>query len=257
MQHVVSFGGEADRERPVRTQCGHLRQNVGIAHQLQRQRVMGFLDFLLRRAGGAIIGDGGGGDENVRSLGSRHDRLVHFDRTIHVDSFDTGWGLEIDRTADQDHPRARHRRRPGHGEAHFPAAVVADEAHRIERLAGRAGGNQHGQSLQVMKRERRGRRIRDGRFRVDFGHALPSTEQFDDVTTQFHRLQHPPSADFATSLFADSRPPDVYAAPRQQPTVVLGRDVLPHQPIHRRRHRNRLVGGQTQRAEQIVGHAVG
>ena len=135
--------------------------------------------------------------------------------------------------------------------------MVADEAHRIERLAGRAGGDQHGQSLQVMGRERRGRRVRDGRFRADFGHARPSTEQFDDMTAQFHRFQHSPSADFTASLFADSRSPDVYAAPRQQPAVVLGRDVLPHQPIHRRRDRDRLVGGQTQRAEQVVGHAVG
>jgi hypothetical protein len=94
-QYVMRFRRETDGERPVRTQGRHFRENVRVANQLQRERVLGFLDFLLGGLSRAVIGDRSGCDENIRLPDPMHHRFMHLNRAVHIDPLDTGRGFKL------------------------------------------------------------------------------------------------------------------------------------------------------------------
>ena len=113
-------------------------------------------------------------------------------------------------------------------------------------LAGRAGGDQHGQSLQVMGRERRSHR-----FAMDgSGGFRPCPPEHRAVRRRPHNLHRPnirPAPISPQACSPTPRSPDVYAAPRQQPAVVLGHDVC---------HIRRFIAGATAIGWSVARHSV-
>ncbi len=87
-----------------------------------------------------------------------------------------------DRTGDQRHRRAGLGRGTREREAHLAARPVGQAAHRIDRLEGRAGGDQHGAALQHLRLEER-----------------------DQLGEQLLGLEHPAVADLAAGLVAARR----------------------------------------------------
>ena len=134
----------------------------------------------------------------------------------------------------QRHCRARFGAGARQREAHLAGTRVGEAAHRIERLEGRPGRQQHPLAGQRL-------RLQEGDQRVE----------------QFLRFQHAALADFAAGLLASSRTENGDAVGCQLRDVALRRRLFPHLPVHRRRHQQRAVARQAQRGQQIVGHAVG
>ena len=133
----------------------------------------------------------------------------------------------------QRHVGAGLARRRGHREAHLSRAAVGQIAHRIERLAGRAGGDQH----------------------IETGQQARVRRRFEEARRELVRFPHAALADLATGLVAGGGSEHAHAAGHQGVDVRLGRLVGPHDPVHGRRQHDRRLGGEAQRREQIVGAA--
>ena len=113
--------------------------------------------------------------------------------------------------------------------------AVGDDAHRVDRLPGAAGGDQHPHARRGRWACRRRRARRLGRGHDVGGIGEPSLA---DV-----------AAGEATGLGVDH----VHAAPAQRGEVLLHRGVLPHLGVHRRRHQHRGAGREQRGGEQVVG----
>ena len=142
----------------------------------------------------------------------------------------TGWSAVVTSTT----ARARGGPRRRDRVAHLPRRPVADEAHRIDRLAGAARGD-----------EDRAAGERTGRPREQREHAC------DDAL----RVGEPAGADVAAREAAVLGLEHVHAAPAQRREVLLHRRVLPHLGVHRRAHEHRRARGEQRRGEQVVGDA--
>ena len=120
----------------------------------------------------------------------------------------------------------------GEGVALLARRAVAEEADRVERLAGAARGDEHRQAGEVL----RGQDGVDGRH-DPFGRGEPSGA---DVT-----------AGEATGLGLD----DVHAPALQRRQVLLDRGVLPHLGVHGGAQHDRRPGGEERGREQVGGAA--
>ena len=226
---VLGLGGETHGEgglRPARD----LGQDVGIAHQPQGQRLGLFLDLLPGDFGRAVVGHCGGGDEDVDALDARAHGLVHGLRRLDPHEFDARRGRKGGRAADQHHLGAGLVRGLGQGIAHAARAAVAEKAHRIERLAGRARRHQHPASGEPRRCE-------------------GSLERGDDGL----RFLHPALAGLAAGERSARRLQDAHAALAQHRDIGPGGRVCPHGRVHGRGHHHRGAGGQAQGGEQVVG----
>ena len=116
----------------------------------------------------------------------------------------------------------------GQREAHAAGGAVADEAHRVDRLAGAAGGDQHAHA-----RERR-----PGRGRPS--HNAPPPPRAASGGSGSRPAPHSPREPSAPVPGLEH----VDAARAQGLDVGLGRRVLPHVVVHRRRHEQRATRGQ-------------
>ena len=111
--------------------------------------------------------------------------------------------------------------------------MVRDEAHRIQRLAGRTRGDQRAPA---------GERPVAPQHRVDGG---------DDLD----RLRHAAGAVFVAGHGAVVGTHEDDTAFLQRFDVGHGRGVGPHAHVHRRRREHRLVGGEQHGGGEIVGQA--
>ena len=136
---------------------------------------------------------------------------------------------------DQGHRGAAVARRPRQGEAHLAARAVAEDAHRIERLAGAAGGHQAALSGQV---------------------AAPA-EQHADVPDQGVRLQHAALAACPGGVASAGRAGHGHAIRLQLRDVAPGGGMAPHLRLHRWRHQHRRAGAEHGEREQVVRQSVG
>jgi hypothetical protein len=119
------------------------------------------------------------------------------------------------------------------GEAHLAARPVRQPAHRIDRLEGRARGDQHRAALQHLRLEER--------------------NQFGE---QLFGLEHAAVADLAAGLVATRRAEDDGAVGTQLRGIPLRRRMRPHLAVHRRREQQRTAldrPRQAQQAQQIAG----
>jgi hypothetical protein len=162
-------------------------------------------------------------------------RGVHRARVDHRDHLDAERRRERHWTLDQRHLGAAQPGRAGDGVAHPARRAVADEAHRIERLVGRPGGDHERAAGEVLRREDEAGRL-------------------DDVG----RLGQPPGPGPAAGEEAVARPdhlrPD---GVDQAADVRLGERVAPHVDVHRRGEQERRPGREEDGGHRVVRHAGG
>ena len=233
VRQIVGFGGKAG-DVELGLGGAYRADHIGGALQLQHQLLRLLLDFAFLELARAVVGNRGAAHEDVRFSRSGEAGLQHLRGGFHVAALHPGRRGQGHRPGDQLHPRAQCGQRLRQGEAHFSGRAVAEHPHRIDRFPGGAGVDRHPHAGQ-----------RPGR--------QAALQLFADL----QRLTHAPSADFTAGLVAGLGADQLDSALLQGGDIGLGGRVGPHQAVHRRRHENRLVAGQTQRAEQIGSGAVG
>jgi hypothetical protein len=123
----------------------------GVRRELEREIALA-LDLRGRGLLGAIIRDRRGLDDDRRALEVVEHRLAHLLGGLHGHEDGAGWRRERRGPCDQDHFGAAAqgcRREPV---AHLARRAVRDVAHRIERLARRAGGDQEPLAREIADR---------------------------------------------------------------------------------------------------------
>ena len=100
-----------------------------------------FCSALLRRA---VVGDGGGLDDNGGLVHAAEDSGAHFVCRDDGDDFAVRRRTQRSGRGDQNDARAAALGSFGEGISHFAAGAVAEEADRVESFAGASGGDEHG-----------------------------------------------------------------------------------------------------------------
>ena len=230
---IAALGREADAEWRVR-QRRDLGQDVRVLDEGDRRcSTVILLDLVLGSCLRPIVGDGGDADEDILRPSALHDFTMHVECTGDIDACHAARGWLADRPTDQGHLGARLARSAGDGKAHLAGREIGDAAHRVDRLEGRTGGDQHllpGEQL----------RLQEG----------------DQVFENLFRLQHAPVAGFAAGLFAAAGSEQRHAVDRQRRHVALRRGVFPHLLVHGRGSEQRTVAGEHHRRQQVVGEPV-
>ena len=113
---------------------------------------------------------------------------------------------------------------------------VAEEAHRVDGLIGRAAGDEHPQA---------GERAGPGRVQ-DFGNG----------GHDLRHLGHPAGAAFALRQRAVIGADEAHTVGFQPRAIARRRGMVPHPRVHRGRREHWLVGGEQRRGRQIVRDAV-
>ncbi len=95
---------------------------------------------------------------------------------------------------------------------------------------------------------------RTGSMRSRVGPAVMSTRlpASAHALGELERLEHAALADLPARLIALGGPEDLHAALRERADVGARGGIGPHDVVHGRRHRDRRLGRETQRREQIV-----
>src|SRR5215210_3755930 len=231
---LAAVGGETDQQLSVRAPSSELTQHVG--GRLERDRPRGAVlgALLLFRLLGPVVGDGGGHQDHVgvaprkrlagHVLGGRRLDYIHSYGRAH---------REVRRDERDLRPApSRLGRERG---AHAARRAVAEEADRVQRLARPAGGHEHTTALEL----------------------LALLEQRGDALEDLLRLAHPPHSDLALGGVALLGTDQLDAAGAQRLDVDLGRRVLPHAWVHRRRGDNRAVEGDGSLSQDVVREPVG
>lgn len=188
---------------------------------------------------GPEVGDRGGHHQHVGLRGALGHRVAQLGRGADVDDLDTGG---IDQPGgvpgDQGDLGAALGRHPRHGIALLARAAVADEAHRVDRFAGAAGGDQHLAAGEVV-----GQRVVAFQQQVGQGGDLLG---FGQPARPAVRPGEAPGGGLEHHR----------APPAQRGHVVDGGRVQPHLGVHGRREQHRASGGEQRGGQQIVGPAV-
>ncbi len=192
---------------------------------------MRLLELLVRLALGAVVSHGRHPDEHVRAGKRGFDRAEHLPRARDVDAFDARRRRQRHGPAHEHDVRAGGGGRLGEREALFARAVVRNEAHGVDRLAGGTGGDHEAHA-------REGAAVR---------------EQAGGVLDEGLGLEHAPRAELAARLIALGRPPHVAAVAAQLLDVAARGGRFPHAVVHRRRQGDRRRRGEAGRGQQIVG----
>ncbi len=163
-----------------------------------------------------------------------HHLVAHFGRGAHAQQFNAARRRKMYRAGNQNHAGAAGGRGFGERVAHLAAGAIGDVAHRIERLLGGAGRNQHGLALQVAA-------LVGGAFdRSGDGFGVSQTSG----------AGHPAGEVSAARL------DDGMAALDQGCQVGLGGGMLQHVDVHGRGDNHRAGEGEIESGEKIVRQAV-
>ena len=184
-QGVLGFGGEAHHER-ARMGIGDgtddvvvfLERDVQIA--LASLGAFALLQLLVVEVAWAVVRHGGHGNEDVRRGDSFGHRVLHLLGAYHVDALHIARRGQLHWAGNQRDIAAGVAGGFGQGETLTAGTAIADETHRIEKLAGRAGGDQH----------------------LDARQRLPRSRRRHNHFGDFRRLGHSPRPPFAARLFA-------------------------------------------------------
>ena len=125
----------------------------------------------------------------------------------------------------------------GHRVALLARAAVSDESHRVDRLAGAAGGDQHLDAGQVVRQR------------------VAAVQQQLGERGDLLGLGQAAGAAVGAGQAAGRGFENDCAAAAQRRDVVDGRRVKPHLGVHRRREQHGTSRGQQRRGQQVVGTA--
>ena len=231
---LAVLGGEPDERLAVAAASGQPGEDVGRRLELERQRAL-TRDLPVGDLVRAVVRDGGAHHEDVgrvefvlacrRELGGAAD--------VHV--ADRRVALERDVRRHDDDLGSACRRGVGEREPHPPRGAVAEEAHRVDRLARAAGGDQ---------RPRTGPGPR-AQVRLDGGKQRGGLGQAPDPGLAVRRET------------AARRDEHVDPALAQRRDVRLGRRVFPHPRVHRRRDDHRAARDERACGQERVRLALG
>ena len=129
----VGLGREADQEQAVLVRAER-SQNIRIAFEHERRRVIGLLYFGRVRIGRAPIGDGGGRDRDRRAAGVRQRGGFHLASRRHALDLRAGRRRERCRPEHQIDARPARERFARQLDPHRAGRRVGEKAHRIDRL---------------------------------------------------------------------------------------------------------------------------
>ena len=233
LEAVAGLGREAHQHLAGAASGADGGQDVGRRHELERP-VAGARALRVSRLRGSVVGDGGGHQHDV-GVGGAGQRLA----------LQVGGGRRLDDGAagradggvaeQRGHLGAAQQGGVGEGDAHAAAGAVAEEAHRVERLAGAAGGDQHAAA----------------------GERAGGAQQLDDGGVDVGGRGQTADAGLALRQLAVLGADDHRATRSQQLDRGLRGGVLPHADVHRRRDHE--AAGQRQRrlGQHVVGQPVG
>ena len=180
------------------------------------------------------VGDRGGHHRDIdRERGLAGGQ--HLRRGLDRHQLYPGRGRLLRRTRNQHRLGAERGERGRDRMALLARGMVGDIAHRVDRLARRAAGDQGATS---------------GEPRIALQHPL---DRGDDL----QRLGHAARTNLAAGEFAGTRPDPHHPASVERGQIGLGRRMRPHHQIHCRGDQHRLVRGEQRRRRQIIGQARG
>ncbi len=203
-------------------------------------------DFLILDDGqvlGPEVGGGGRHHDGVGGGARLEHALLELGRGLDLDHLDPGRVGQGHVGGDEGDLGPAGRGGAGQRVALEARGAVADEAHRVEVLAGAAGGDHHVETGEVLG-----------------GGAAVLAAAGEDVGGQgedLGRVGQPALAGVgAGQAPLGGLDHDGTAGP-QRGHVGLGGRVLPHLGVHRGREHDRTAGGEQRVGEQVVGQAVG
>ena len=228
------LGREADEHlavgaaltEPLEDVCGRLELDRPCVLVLRALGVVG-----LRRA---VVGDRGGHQDDVCVRGARD--ALHVGRGRRIDDLHAvrGWNSQV--RGDERHVRPAALRLLGERHAHPSGRAVADEAHRVERLACAAGGDEDALPGQ---------------------RAVASAEQLLRSFEDLLGLGHPPHSELALGRLALVGADQLHAAVAKRRRVRLRGGMRPHARVHGRRDEHRAAVCQRRLGEHVVREPVG
>ena len=139
---VLRFRREADQERPLLCAPSSARMS-GFSIRSSFSGPSLFFNLWSATVFRSIVADRRRGKEDVALRRMPQHRLAHVARAAHVLAGDAGRRRQMHRTGDQLHVRAHLGGSLRNRETHAAGTAVADEAHRIDVLEGRAGADQN------------------------------------------------------------------------------------------------------------------
>ena len=232
---VVGLRRKADHElRPLRFARRDRREDVGVLDQAELRAAVALLDFLFRFFGAPI----GHRRREYCDIGRERlfDRGKHLARGRYLHGLHARRIRQVDRSGHQDHLGACGRGGACDGVALLPGRAVGEIAHRIDRLVGRPGGDDH-----AFAGERLGAR---------------AAQQLLDRIRDLQRLGHAADPALAAlghvALIGTDHCDAVGSELRE---VAARRRVFPHARVHGRRDQHLFVGREQHGRGEIVGVA--
>src|SRR5918992_733911 len=240
---LAEVGGEADEELTGPAALAESAQDVQRRLELDRPGARVLRALVGARGGRAVVGDGGGHDDEVGLLRAGERLAGDVLGGGRVDGLDPGRRRHGEVRREERHVGAEAGRLGGDGDPHAPRGAVAHEAHRVERLARSACRDEDAEAG-----ERRAiLRLRPGR------RAL---QQLGAARVDLLRLGHPPHAPLALGRVALVRADELDAAGAQELGVRARGRVAPHARVHGRRDDDRAAMGERRLREDAVGEPV-
>ena len=185
------------------------------------------------RRGCAVVGDGGGHHDHVR-VSAGHRLTLEVAGRRRRDDVHAGRRARADIRCEKRHVSASPPCFVREGDPHASRRAIADVSDRVDRLACAARRDDHVPACERRRLPEQGRRT------------------IDDL----RRLGHPADAHLTLRQLAGGGPDDLDPTSAQQRLVRLGRRMVPHARVHRRRDEHRAVVGQDGLGEHVVGEAV-
>ena len=197
-----------------------------------------FFIFVVATWAGPEVGDGGGHHQNVgvgRVLGHRVAKLGGRTDVHHLDPGRVGQARGV--AGDQRHLGTALGGHPGHRVALLAGTAVADEAHRVDRLAGAARGDQDLDAREVVRQRIRTRQQQLGEGGDLLGFGQPAGSGVGAGQPARRGFEHH------------------RATLTQRGHVLAGGRVQPHLGVHGGREQHRTARGQQRGGQQIIGAA--
>ncbi len=182
----------------------------------------------------AVVGNRGRLDDDVAVLETIQHGPGHLLGGLNPDDIDIEGIGQHGRTGDQRHAGTAVFGGPGHGKPHFTGRGVADEAHRIDRLARRTGGHQHPLVFKIL-----------------------GCQTADQSVKDLRRFRQTARADRAAGQIPCPRLHNAVAVASQDIEVPLNRATAVHVGVHGRAKNYRRGHHHHHGGEGVVGNAVG
>src|SRR5688572_7143735 len=234
------LGAEADENLAVALALAEPRKHVRRRLELEPPWFLGLRTLSLDRLGGTVVGHSGRHHQYVGAGGASPRLALHVGGGRRLDDLDTGRSGDGDVRREERHRGAAPPGLGGEGDAHPARRAVAEEADRVERLAGAAGADEH-----------------PGAGERTLCLIDTCSQQRLDPRGDGVRLAHPAEPDLALGELPRLGADQLDAAGAQDGHVRLRRLVLPHARVHRRGDQHRAAVRERRLGQHLVGEPVG